>query len=303
MSPRALNMVGLGESLWDLLPDGKQLGGAPTNFAYMCNLLGDRGIVASRIGNDALGDQIASTLEQLQVNTSYMQRDPNHPTGSVAVQFEAEGQPSYTIREGVAWDFLEWTPEWARLASQADVVCFGTLAQRSPLSRAAIQQFVRSAGAALRIFDVNLRPPFYSEAVLRQSLELAQVLKLNDLELPVVAGLLGIAFRGEHECAQRLLTTHGLKLVCVTRGAQGSLLVDSSRVSEHPGFRVSVADTVGAGDAFTACMAHHVARHASLETINAEANRFAAWVASRHGGTPSLAGQPLHDALSAIAKD
>jgi len=162
---------------------------------------------------------------------------------------------------------------------------------------------VRSAGAALHINAVNLRPPFYSEAVLRQSLELAQVLKLNDLELPVVAGLLGIAFRGEHECAQRLLATHGLKLVCVTRGAQGSLLVDSSRVSEHPGFRVSVVDTVGAGDAFTACMAHHVARHASLETINAEANRFAAWVASRHGGTPSLAGQTLQDALSAIAKD
>ncbi len=260
MPQRSLIIVGLGESLWDLLPGGKQLGGAPTNFAYMCNLLGDRGTVASRIGQDALGEEIAQTLEQLGVNPRYLQRDPQHPTGSVEVHVQSDGQPSYTIREHVAWDFLEWTPQWEELAAEADVVCFGTLAQRSAVSQATIGQFVRRATGALRVFDVNLRAPFYSEAVVRHSLEQADVLKLNDLELPVMAHLLGIPFQGERQCAQALLTAHGLKLVCVTRGARGSLLLNASQVSEHPGFRVNVADTVGAGDAFTACLAHHIAR-------------------------------------------
>jgi fructokinase len=188
-----LTVVGLGETLWDMLPAGKQLGGAPTNFSYMSGLLGDRGIVASRIGADATGIEIAATLSQLGVAAQYLQRDGQHPTGTVAVEVGGDGQPHFTIQERVAWDFLEWTAEWQSLASAADIVCFGTLAQRSAASRSTIERFVRATrGDALRVFDVNLRAPFYTAGVLAASLQMATVLKLNHEELPLLAGMLGL---------------------------------------------------------------------------------------------------------------
>ena len=135
MKTSALKIVGIGEVLWDLLPGGKQLGGAPANFAYMSNLLGDHGIVASRIGSDPLGREMAATMQQLGLTTSYLQTDETHSTGTVGVKVDPTGQPEFTITPSVAWDFLDWTPLWEDLAGQADVVCFGTLAQRSPSSR------------------------------------------------------------------------------------------------------------------------------------------------------------------------
>jgi len=131
---RKHTIVGLGELLWDLLPSGRQLGGAPANFGYFANLLGDRGIVASRVGNDDLGRQAASRLRQLGSSTEYLQYDPTHATGTVAVRVDAAGQPQFEIARPVAWDFLEWTPAWKKLAEEADGVCFGSLAQRSPVS-------------------------------------------------------------------------------------------------------------------------------------------------------------------------
>jgi fructokinase len=267
----------------------------------MAHLLGDRGIVASRIGEDQLGREIRSNLARLRIDTSWLQVDTAHPTGTVEVQVDVAGQPEFRIAENVAWDYLECTPAWQQLAHVADVVCFGTLAQRAPASRATIRKIVASTRpSALRVFDVNFRAPFYSADVLRSSLELANVVKVNDQELPQVADLLQLPWQDEERCARSLLAAYQLKLVCVTRGARGSLLVDCSATSEHPGFHVDVADTVGAGDAFTACLAHHLARNASLDTINAQANRFAAWVASQPGGTPSLGGRALQEVLGAI---
>jgi fructokinase len=279
--------VGLGEVLWDLLPQGKQLGGAPANFAYMAALLGHRAVVASCTGRDAPGNELRQKLGELGLDASLLQLDPAHPTGTVKVHLDAEGQPAYDITEGVAWDFLEWTPSWRQLATKAGVICFGSLAQRSPQSRATIQEFLTAAPkASLRVFDVNLRQQFFSAEVLSESLRLTNVAKLNDQELPVVMRELWLRFDGEESSAERLRRTFGLNLVCVTRGSKGSLLVGESGRDEHPGFQVRVADSVGAGDAFTAALAHHLLRGSSLRTTNAAANRMGAWVASQSGATP-----------------
>ena len=292
-------VVGLGEVLWDLLPGGRQLGGAPTNFAYITSVLGDIGIVASRLGKDDLGNEASQALKRLDLPTAQIQLDREHPTGTVKVDVDAAGQPRLEITESVAWDYLEWTPEWRALAGQADAVCFGSLAQRSPRSRETIRQFLRAARqGATRVFDVNLRQTFFSADVLAESMKLTDVVKVNDDELPRVLSLLGIAYDGELASAQRLRSTYALKLVCVTRGARGSLLVNKDAIHEHSGFSVRVADTVGAGDAFTAGLLHHYLRGASPATMNDAANRVGSWVASQVGGTPTPNAEQLRHVLA-----
>jgi fructokinase len=300
MSPKH-TIVGLGELLWDLLPGGRQLGGAPANFAYFANLLGDRGVVASRVGEDELGREAADRLRQFGSSTDYLQCDSVHPTGTVQVRVDTAGQPQFEIARPVAWDFLQWTPAWKQLAEEADAVCFGSLAQRSSASRETIQQFLRStAPRALRVFDVNLRAPFYTAEVLTASLAPADVVKLNHDELPVMAGLLGIPFSNVRNAAQALLQACRAKLVCVTRGSCGSLLVSKDGAVEHPGFRVAVTDTVGAGDAFTATLVHHRLRGASLEEMNEAANQIGAWVATQVGATPVPENGNLQLAVAAL---
>jgi fructokinase len=280
-------IVGLGEILWDLFPEGKQLGGAPANFAYMASLLGDRGIVASRVGTDLLGAEVQRKLESLGLETSFLELDPTHPTGTVKVAVAPDGQPSYEITEEVAWDFVELGHAWESLALRADAVCFGSLAQRSRISRDAIHAFLEAVrpGTA-RVFDVNLRQAFYSAEIVSESLKLADVVKLNFEELPRVMELLDLGEHDEELSARRLLQASSARLVCVTRGESGSLLVTSDRCNEHPGFRVPVVDTVGAGDAFAAALVHHFLRGSSLEEMSEAANRMGAWVASRAGATP-----------------
>lgn len=276
-------VVGLGEVLWDMLPDGKQLGGAPTNFAYMCGLLGHHAVVASAIGTDALGEELPKRLNELKLDTSSIQVSREHPTGTVNVALDGDGQPKYEIEENVAWDFLVWQ----QIAARADVICFGTLAQRSAISRETIQAFLRATPPnAIRIFDVNLRQTFFSADVLAESLRLANVAKLNDTELPVVMSLLGLTSNDETSSAACLRSAFGLDLVCVTRGDRGSLLVRETEFDEHPGFSVRVQDLVGAGDAFTAALAHHLLHGSSLRVMDEAANRMGAWVASQPGGTP-----------------
>jgi len=285
--PQKRTIVGLGEVLWDLLPGGKQLGGAPANFAYICGLLGCHAVVASRIGADALGKELRQRLAELQVDTSFLQVDATHPTGTVRVSLDAEGQPAYEIEKNAAWDFLEWTPGWEGLAGQADAICFGSLAQRSAASRGTIRAFLGAARPeAVRIFDVNLRKDFFSAEVLAESLRLANVAKLNDAELPVVMRALGLSGEDEQSSAERLRRAFGLRLVCVTRGGRGSVLVGEGECDEHPGVAVRVQDLVGAGDAFAAALADHLLRGSSLPVMNEAANRMGAWVASQAGGTP-----------------
>jgi fructokinase len=288
MPTHEATIVGLGEVLWDMLPTGKQLGGAPANFAYMSGLLGHRAIIASAIGADPLGAELQSWLAALQLDTSFVQVDRGHPTGTVTVALDGHGQPEYEIAQNVAWDFLVWTPQWQQLAPQSDVICFGTLAQRSPTSRAAIQAFLgASRSNAIRIFDVNLRQNFFSADVLTESLRLGNVAKLNEFELPVVMRYLGVAVNEKESPAESLRRAFELDTVCVTRGSRGSLLVREGESDEHPGFSVPVQDLVGAGDAFTAALAHHLLRGSSLRVMNQAANLMGAWVATQAGGTPS----------------
>ena len=280
-------VVGLGEVLWDILPERTCLGGAPANFAYITTLLRDQGIVASRVGVDSPGVEALRRMKELGLVISHVQTDRERPTGTVNVQLDAQGQARFEIAQPVAWDFLEWTEDWQRLAQEADAVCFGSLAQRSEESRATIRQFLAATSKrVVKVFDVNLRQSYYSQEVLAESMRLADIVKLNDEELPKIMSVGGFPHLDERSSAQRLMEAYGLKLVCVTRGARGSLLVCGRETSEHPGFRVKVADTVGSGDAFTAGLVHEYLQEATLEKMNEVANRVGAWVASEVGAMP-----------------
>jgi fructokinase len=301
MTGRKYIVVGLGELLWDLLPAGKQLGGAPANFAYITSLLGDEGIPASRLGHDTLGEEAILRLRELGLATAFIQEDADHPTGTVQVEVDSAGQPRFKISESVAWDFLDWTLQWQRLAEQADAVCFGSLAQRSEHSRSTIRKFVQASRPnAVRVFDVNLRQNFYTPQILAESMKLATIVKLNHEELPKIMRIFELGHHSEEDSARRLLSLQDLKLVCITRGDSGSLLVSLNECSEHPGFRVKVADTVGAGDAFTAAVVHGYLRGTSLAQINENANRVGAWVASHSGATPALKAADLEQTLAEI---
>jgi fructokinase len=287
MEPKKYTIVGLGELLWDLFPGKKQLGGAPANFSYMTHLLGDTGIIASRLGSDALGLEARETLDRLQVDASQVQTDAVHPTGTVVVHIAADGQPSYELIEPVAWDFLEWTPEWQNLARHADAVCFGSLSQRSRISHETVRTFLRwTEPTAVRVFDVTLRQNFYSRVALDESLRSANIIKCNEEELATLVRVFDSPAKTIEDSAHWLLGTFGAELVCVTRGERGSSLFTKSESDTHPGQRVQVADTVGAGDAFAAALVYHYLRGSSLQAINEAANQMGAWVASQAGATP-----------------
>ncbi|HZI19512.1 MAG TPA: PfkB family carbohydrate kinase [Pyrinomonadaceae bacterium] len=279
--------VGLGELIWDLLPTGRELGGAPSNFAHFARLLGARGAVATRVGDDALGREARARLASAGVSTEHIQVDREHPTGTVGVEVGPGGEPRFRVNENSAWDYLELTPELGRLAALADAVCFGTLGQRSPQARASILGFLGLTRAgALRVFDANLRHSFFSPEMLRRSLELADVVKLNREELAAAAGMLGLRARGEAELCRGLAAEFGLRLVAVTRGASGCLLAAGAEAVEHPGYDVRVVDTIGCGDAFAATLTRCLLAGAPLDAAAAAANRAGAWVAARRGATP-----------------
>jgi fructokinase len=295
-------MIGLGEVLWDLLPSGKVLGGAPANFAYMSSVLGAQGIVASRVGNDELGRDACRVMQELGLSTAYLQHDEERETGIATVSIDVAGQPNFTIKNSVAWDFLDWSPQWEELSSRADVVCFGSLAQRSEKSAATIERFLKNTPKkTVRICDANLRESFYTQGVLRKSFQYADVVKLNDQELLQVSYIFKLGIGSHEMLAQRLLHLCDLRLVCITCGSRGSLLVTEEEAVEHKGFRVTVADAVGAGDAFTACLAHHYLRGHSLQEISESANRFASWVATQRGATPPISTDKVQSILNDVA--
>jgi fructokinase len=298
-------VVGIGELLWDLFPDGRrELGGAVANLVYHATQLGDRGVVASRIGRDAAGADLVARLHELGVDCSHLQHDAAHPTGTVDVRL-ADGHPSYTIHERVAFDFPVLNRGWQQLAARTDAVTFGTLAQRNPAAGEVIAAFVAACPhRCVRLLDVNLRQRFWSASLLEHSLRAATAIKLNAEELPAVAAAVGVTGGTAHTTLQRLLERYRLRLACLTRGAGGSLLVaDGALAVEHPGTRVAVADTVGAGDAFAAAVLYHLLRGSSLRQMAAAANDYAAFVATRRGGTPALPAPVLGRARRGAAAD
>ena len=286
-------ILGIGELLWDMLPAGPQLGGAPANYGVMAGRLGNNAYVLSRIGRDALGDEALRVLRPFPVNSAHVQVDPEQLTGRVTVQLN-DGQPSYTIHQPVAWDFFELAEDWLSLAATADAVCFGSLAQRNERSRQTIHALVKATRLEChRIFDVNLRAPFYNSGIVSESLGLASAMKMNDAEVPQVLNLLELpAATSLRGAAERLLGAFPrLSLVAITRGGEGSLLVGRSEWHEHPGVPVRVADTIGAGDAFTAALTHYLLRGAPLATLNEAGNRWGSFVASQSGAMPEISAE------------
>jgi len=278
-------IVGIGEILWDLLPAGKQLGGAPMNFAYWINRLGGLAFPVSVVGDDAFGEEILLRLKNMNLDARFVQKNNEHPTGTVDVKIDDAGKPEYIIHENVAWDFIRWNDEILCLAEKADAVCFGSLAQRSETSEITINKFLESTnGNCINLFDINLRQNFYNKKIIENSLDKASVLKLNDDELPVVGGMFGLSGSDE-KIIRKLIDKFELDLVALTRGPNGSLLISKNEVSEHPGIKVDIVDTVGAGDSFSAAIVIGLLEEKTLTEINESANGLAAKVCSMHGGT------------------
>lgn len=284
-------IVGLGEVLWDVFPDGPRFGGAPANFACSAAGLG-RGqfevAMASAVGDDELGQRAFAALNEHQVNRAAVAR-LNSPTGQVDVTLNEHGHASYEFASNTAWDHLTWTKELEALASRTSVVCFGTLAQRSDQSQRTIRQFVANTPpTCLRLLDINLRWPYWNQEVILQSLAMASALKLNDSELQVITSLLQLRGSDEAVLAQ-IMERYSLKFIALTRGANGSLLLrDTGERSDFAAQSVHVVDTVGVGDAFTAALALGILRGLTLEATHRWANDVAAFVCTRAGATPRL---------------
>lgn len=281
-------IVGLGEVLWDMLPSGRQLGGAPANMVYHAAALGARTVLLSSVGRDSQGCAILKRLDALGINRRFVHKDSAHPTGRVDVLVDSNGHPEYSIRENVAWDFIPFTPAMATLAARADAVCFGTLAQRAPVSRRNLQKFLRhTRKSCLRVFDINLRGSYYSAPLLQRLIGMSNVLKLNNEELPVLARLLALDATCD-ELPEKLLSRFNLKLLALTRGGNGSLLLTKTECHEEPGRVITIKDTVGAGDSFSAVLTMGLLKGWPLWRINHAANTLAAFVCSRRGATPAI---------------
>lgn len=277
-------IIGLGEILWDMLPTGKQLGGAPANFAYHVCRLGGNGWAVSAISDDELGREIKSTLSAKKLNT--ILEEVNEPTGTVQVTLNAAGVPTYDITEGVAWDHIPFTERIGNLAKETSAVCFGTLAQRSPESRATIHEFIENMPAgSLKVYDINLRQDYYDEKIISDSLRLADILKINDEELEIVSKMLSLSGTQEERC-RAISRAFNLKFVILTKGGDGSEVVLEDKVHiSRPG-KIDIVDTVGAGDSFTAAFILAYLRGESLEKAHTLATEVSSYVCTKAGAMP-----------------
>lgn len=281
---KQFNVVGIGEILWDLLPQGKVLGGAPANFAYHASELGAKGFAVSAIGNDTLGDEILNRLSSYKIGLRIQRTE--YSTGTVNVTLDKNGVPSYEISKNVAWDYISLTGDDLKLAEETDAVCFGSLAQRNEFSRNTIIEFVkRVPEQSLKVFDINLRQNFYNKELLEHSIKLSNVLKINDDELEVVSKLFGISGTQEEIC-MTLIDKYNLEILALTCGTQGSYLFKEGEISYMDTPLVEVKDTVGAGDSFTAGMVMGFLNNKPLKQCHSVAVNISAFVCSHYGAMP-----------------
>lgn len=282
-------VVGLGEVLWDMLPQGKQLGGAPINFAYHASRLGHQAYAISAVGNDELGKTIISQLEEKGIKPITPTTD--YPTGTVNISVDAEGIPQYDICQGVAWDFIPFTPEMEQLAHKTDAVCFGSLAQRNAVSRQTIYRFLQAmpeGDDVLKIFDVNLRQQYYDKEVILESLALCNILKINDEELPIIVTLLALEGCSAEAQCQELLHKYALRMVILTCGTRGSMVFTAEDISYAPTPMVEVVDTVGAGDSFTGAFAGSLLNGKTVREAHQVAVSVSAYVCTQRGAMPEV---------------
>ena len=280
-------IVALGEVLWDMLPGGKKIGGAPLNFACHATQLGCKGVMVSCIGKDALGDELLGGIAPIGVELSFVQRS-DRPTSKVDVVVDSLGTPQYIINEGVAWDHILFTPEMDALAQKADAVCWGSLAARSETSRTTIIRFVESTREdCLKVFDINIRQHYYDKEFINWGLTQANVLKLNDDELPLLQGYYSLMGDPIEQCRE-LLERFGLRYVVYTCGSKESVVVGAEDISRIDTPKVEVVDTVGAGDSFTAAFVSGLIRGDSIAETHRHAVDIAAYVCTQAGAIPAL---------------
>jgi len=278
-------VIGIGEVLWDMFPDGKILGGAPVNFAYHAMQLGAVGVAVSSVGNDELGREIMDSVNAKGVENCIAFN--KYPTSTVDVTLK-DGKPEYVIHENVAWDFVELTPEAIEILKHADAVCFGTLAQRSQVSHEAILEALQLVPEqCLKVYDINLRQKYYSKELISESLSIANVFKINDDEVELFKQLFGLE-GSETEVCQKIKETYSLEYLALTKGEKGSYLFHENEVSFLPTPFVNVEDTVGAGDSFTSAMVIGILNQKPLNEIHRKAVEISAFVCTQKGGTPVL---------------
>ena len=276
-------IVGIGEILWDMLPSGKALGGAPANFAYHAARLGEEGWAVSAVGDDALGREIRDIVADKRLNNIIATSDK--ATGTVEVELDDKGVPSYNIMEDVAWDNIPFTAEMEALAKRADAVCFGSLVQRMN-SRQTVLRFLRAMRPdALKVFDINLRQHYYNAEVIEESLRLADILKINDDEIGIVSRMFSLGEDATAACRE-LIARYGLDLVILTKGPDGSEVITSNQVIPQGTDDVEIVDTVGAGDSFTAAFVVSYLRGDTLTQAQRLASETASYVCSRKGAMP-----------------
>jgi fructokinase len=284
----SFKVLGVGEVLWDMLPSGPQLGGAPANFAYDARALGAASQIVTRVGRDDLGQEILRRFEKMDLPVENIQIDETAATGTARVTLTGEGVAHFAIQENVAWDLLEATAEALEAAREADAICFGSLAQRSVPSASSIRELVSATRAnALRVFDINLRQTYYSRELIERSLDFSNIFKLNDEELGVISLMFNLSGSPEHRIEQ-LARRFKQQLVALTRGPEGSLLFANSRWANCASRPIDIVDTVGAGDAFTAALVLGLLHKLDLDEINRFANEVARHVCSKPGATPPM---------------
>lgn len=281
-------VVGMGEALWDVLPEGKKIGGAPANFAYHVSQFGLNSRVVSAVGDDKLGMEILDNFREKKLNA--MVEIVPYPTGTVQVELDAEGVPCYDIKEGVAWDNIPYTPALEDLAKHTKAVCFGSLAQRSVVSRDTINRFIDAMPAedTLKIFDINLRQGFYTKEILCNSFSKCNILKINDEELVTVSRMFGYLGIDLQDKCWILLAKYNLKMLILTCGVNGSYVFTPGNVSFVETPRVEVADTVGAGDSFTAAFVSSILSGLSIGEAHKLAVETSAYVCTQNGAMPVL---------------
>ena len=291
------NIVGMGEALWDVLPEGKKIGGAPANFAYHVSQFGFDSRVVSAVGNDDLGDEILKVFKEKQLK--HQLQTVNYPTGTVQVTLDDNGIPCYDIKEGVAWDNIPFTDDLKRLALSTRAVCFGSLAQRNEVSRTSINRFLDTmpdGEGQLKIFDINLRQGFFTKDIIRDSCQRCNVLKINDEELVAISRLFGYPGIDLQDKCWILLAKYNLKMLILTCGTNGSYVFTPGVVSFQETPKVPVADTVGAGDSFTATFTAALLKGKSVPEAHKLAVEVSAYVCTQSGAMPELP-QVLKDKL------
>lgn len=282
-------VVGMGEALWDVLPEGKKIGGAPANFAYHVSQFGLPSCVVSAVGNDPLGHEILQNFTSKDLN--YLIEEVPYPTGTVQVEIDQAGVPQYEIKENVAWDNIPWTERLEELAGNTKAVCFGSLAQRNVVSRNTINRFLDAMPKdddRLVVFDVNLRQGFYNKEILCNSMKRCNILKINDEELITVSRMFGYPGIDLQDKCWILLGKYNLKMLILTCGINGSYVFTPGHVSFQPTPKVDVADTVGAGDSFTAAFIANLLRGRTVAEAHSCAVRTSAYVCTRQGAMPIL---------------